>query len=75
MAAHTKSIVDIGLSGIEVNVECHLSKGLPTISIVGLAGKAVDESKGSHFLVSGLFSTLPLPSSLKMQQAWTSQWP
>ena len=45
MASHTKTIVDVGLEGIEVDVECHLSNGLPTISIVGLASKAVDEAK------------------------------
>ncbi len=45
MAAHTKSIVDLGLEGIPIDIECHLSNGLPTVTIVGLAGKALDESK------------------------------
>lgn len=45
MASHTKSIVDYGLEGITIDIECHLSNGLPTITIVGLAGKALDESK------------------------------
>lgn len=45
MAAHAKSIVDVGFEGVEVDVECHLSKGLPTVTIVGLASKAVDEAK------------------------------
>lgn len=41
----TKSIINVGFDGIEVDVECSLSNGLPSISIVGLAGKAVDEAK------------------------------
>lgn len=45
MASHTKSIVDYGLEGITIDIECHLSNGLPTVTIVGLAGKALDESK------------------------------
>lgn len=45
MAAHTKSIVDVGLEGVPIEVECHLSNGLPSVTIVGLAGKALDESK------------------------------
>lgn len=45
MAAHTKSIVDVGLEGVPIDVECHLSNGLPNVTIVGLAGKALDESK------------------------------
>ncbi len=45
MAAHTKSIVDVGLDGVPIDVECHLSNGLPNVTIVGLAGKALDESK------------------------------
>ena len=35
----------IGSEGIIINVECHLSNGLPAIVIVGLGNKAVDESK------------------------------
>lgn len=45
MAAHTKSVVDHGLEGIPIDIECHLSNGLPTVTIVGLAGKAIEESK------------------------------
>ncbi len=40
-----RSIIDSGMSGIVVEVECHLSNGLPTIIIVGSASKAVDEAK------------------------------
>ncbi len=45
MIAHTKSIVDVGFIGVEVGIECHLSNSLPNITIVGLAGKSVDEAK------------------------------
>jgi magnesium chelatase family protein len=40
-----KSVINLGFDGIDVDVECSLSNGLPNVSIVGLAGKAVDESK------------------------------
>lgn len=39
------SIIDSGSGGLVVDVECHLSNGLPSIIIVGLANKAVDEAK------------------------------
>lgn len=40
-----KSIINIGFESLEVSVECSLSNGLPSITIVGLASKAVDEAK------------------------------
>lgn len=40
-----KSILAIGLKGIVIEVECQLSNGLPSIIIVGLGNKAVDEAK------------------------------
>ncbi len=43
MAIH--SILNIGAGGIVVDVECHLSNGLPNIIIVGFANKAIDEAK------------------------------
>lgn len=39
------SILDIGFDGLVVDVQCLLSKNLPSIIIVGMATKAVDESK------------------------------
>lgn len=39
------SILDIGFDGILVNVQCQISRNLPSIVIVGMATKAVDESK------------------------------
>lgn len=45
MKAHIKSIINSGFDGLVVDVECHLSNGLPNIVIVGSAGKSVDESK------------------------------
>lgn len=39
------SPLDKGQKGIIVDVECHVSNGLPGITIVGQATKAVDESK------------------------------
>ncbi|MFO0881845.1 MAG: YifB family Mg chelatase-like AAA ATPase [Candidatus Saccharimonadales bacterium] len=40
-----KSLINIGFQSIEIEVECSLTNGLPSMTIVGLASKAVDESK------------------------------
>jgi magnesium chelatase family protein len=40
-----ESPILVGYSAIKVTVECTLSNGLPSFTIVGLAAKAVDESK------------------------------
>jgi len=45
MSATVQSILDAGNQAITIDVECHLSNGLPSVVIVGFAGKAVDESK------------------------------
>jgi magnesium chelatase family protein len=45
MSAHVQSIVDVGIDGMLVDIECHISNGLPAIIIVGFANKAVDEAK------------------------------
>ncbi len=45
MSSNVKSVIDFGSSGVLIDVECHLSKGLPVIVIVGLAARAVDEAK------------------------------
>ncbi len=45
MGAGIKSVLETGLSGLVVDVECQLSNGLPNIIIVGYANKAVDEAK------------------------------
>jgi magnesium chelatase family protein len=43
---HTiKSPWDNGPNGILVDIECHMSNGLPGITIVGYANRAVDEAK------------------------------
>lgn len=39
------SPITIGYDAIEVSVECTLTNGLPSFTIVGLAAKAVEESK------------------------------
>lgn len=45
MSSRVQSTVDIGFGGMLVDVECHISNGLPAIIIVGFANKAVDEAK------------------------------
>lgn len=39
------SIINLGFQSQPIDVECSLSKSLPSITIVGMANKAVDESK------------------------------
>ncbi len=45
MLMSTYSFINNGLEGSMVTVECNINRGLPSISIVGMATKAVDESK------------------------------
>lgn len=45
MDARVKSVVEIDGGGIAVDVECHISNGLPNIILVGFVNKAVDEAK------------------------------
>jgi magnesium chelatase family protein len=45
MADKVVSIIDNGTGGLIVDVECHVSQGLPAIIVVGLAAKAIDEAK------------------------------
>lgn len=44
-AMQIRSILNIGSDGIIIDIECHLSNGLPNIVIVGFASKAIDEAK------------------------------
>ncbi len=37
--------MDSGNNGIVIDIECHVSNGLPAVVLVGMANKAVDESK------------------------------
>jgi magnesium chelatase family protein len=45
MSKVVRSIVDSGPSPLVINVECHITNGLPAVVIIGYAGKAVDEAK------------------------------
>lgn len=45
MSVTVQSITETGAGGILIDVECHVSNGLPNIIIVGFANKAVDEAK------------------------------
>lgn len=45
MGAVVRSLIDQGMEGIAVDVECHMSNNLPGIVIVGVGNKAVDEAK------------------------------
>src|SRR5689334_22189791 len=45
MNMHVLSIIETGLTGILVPVECRITNGLPAIVIVGYANKSLEEAK------------------------------
>lgn len=45
MTARVLSVATVGFEGKLIEVECDASKGLPTLQIVGLGNKAIDEAK------------------------------
>jgi len=45
MVAHVSTVAPVGFEGVLVDVESDIKKGLPTIQIVGLGTKSVDEAK------------------------------
>lgn len=45
MSRHINSIIENGLSGTAVRIECHISNGLPAIIIVGSANRSIEEAK------------------------------
>ncbi|MCL1929648.1 YifB family Mg chelatase-like AAA ATPase [Candidatus Saccharibacteria bacterium] len=45
MIARTNSVTVLGYSGVIVDIECHVTKGLPSFQIVGLANKEIGEAR------------------------------
>lgn len=39
------TILESGMHGLRVDIECHISNGLPNIIVVGFGNKAIDEAK------------------------------
>jgi magnesium chelatase family protein len=62
MSPHVHSIIETGLDGLLVDVECHITNGLPAIVIVGYANRSVEEAKER---LRGAFSTTKLQLPLK----------
>src|SRR3989304_4570109 len=61
MSGAIKSIIDYSGVGAElVEVECHITKGLPSVTIIGYASKAVNEAK-DRLRASFANSDIPLP--------------
>ena len=57
MASLARSVQLIGSDACIVDIECHMSAGLPAITVVGMTSKSVDESKErlrAAFASSGL---------------------
>ena len=60
MHAHIQTVAFRGLDTVPVSVQAHLSNGLPAMMIVGLADKAVAESKERiRAALSSMGLTLP----------------
>ena len=45
MSASVGTILESGMHGSKVDIECHISNGLPNIIVVGFGNKAIDEAK------------------------------
>lgn len=61
MTSSTKSIVDFGGGdGVLIDVESHITKGLPSVNIIGYASKTVAEAK-DRLRASFANSDIPLP--------------
>jgi magnesium chelatase family protein len=61
MKMNVKSIADYsGTSASIINVECHITNGLPSVIIIGYASKAVDEAK-ERLRASFASSAIQLP--------------
>ncbi|MGA3150732.1 MAG: YifB family Mg chelatase-like AAA ATPase [Candidatus Saccharimonadales bacterium] len=60
MKKPVKSIVDYMGGGVVVDVECHITNGLPSVLIIGDASKAVDEAK-ERLRASFANSTIQFP--------------
>ncbi len=45
MSAAIGTILDSGMHGTTIDIECHISNGLPAIVVVGFGNKAIDEAK------------------------------
>lgn len=53
-----RTIVETGFSGLVAEIECHINRGLPSVTIVGFATKAVIEARER---IRAAFTTLPVP--------------
>ena len=45
MTAKSQTIISSGMNGIRVEVECHITNGLPAMIIVGSASRRIDEAR------------------------------
>lgn len=45
MGATVSTVIDSGLVGTRIDIECHISNGLPNITVVGFGNRAIDEAK------------------------------
>lgn len=45
MSSKTHSVQIVGGEGLLIDIECHITNGLPNVVVVGMTNKSVDESK------------------------------
>jgi magnesium chelatase family protein len=45
MSATIATIIESGMEGIQIDIECHISNGLPNIVVVGFGNKSIDEAR------------------------------
>ena len=58
MVSRVSSFAFLGIEAVPVDVQVHFSSGLPAFNIVGLADKAVAESKRKSEICAVLFGAL-----------------
>lgn len=54
------SVIDHGLQGVALDIECHITNGLPGIVIIGFANRSIEEAK-ERLRAAFSNSGLPLP--------------
>ncbi len=45
MSSKTHSVQIVGGEGLLIDIECHITNGLPNVTVVGMTNKSVDESR------------------------------
>ena len=60
MSSKTHSVQFVGSHGVVIDIECHVTNGLPNVVVVGMTNKSVDESR-ERLRAAFSSSKLPFP--------------